>query len=86
MTMPNSRSGVHRPSRTSDIRLRRDSPPPSARGDTLQSGYQAFYQRLCGVGKAKKVALTACMRKLLIILNAMFKHRPPRRPDLVQCA
>lgn len=36
---------------------------------------RAFYQRLCAVGKAKKVALTACMRKLLIILNAMLKHR-----------
>jgi transposase len=35
---------------------------------------KAFYQRLCSVGKAKKVALTACMRKLLLILNAMLKH------------
>jgi transposase len=33
-----------------------------------------FYQRLCGQGKAKKVALTACMRKLLLILNSMLKH------------
>ena len=37
----------------------------------------AFYQRLCATGKAKKVALTACMRKLLTILNAMLKHRTP---------
>lgn len=36
---------------------------------------RAFYQRLCAAGKAKKVALTACMRKLLTILNAMLKHR-----------
>jgi transposase len=36
---------------------------------------RAFYRRLCAVGKAKKVALTACMRKLLTILNAMLKHR-----------
>jgi transposase len=34
----------------------------------------AFYQRLRGAGKAPKVALTACMRKLLTILNAMVKH------------
>jgi len=34
----------------------------------------AFYQRLLAAGKAKKVALTACMRKLLVILNAMLKH------------
>jgi transposase len=39
---------------------------------------RAFYQRLCADGKAKKVALTACMRKLLTMLNAMIKHRSPR--------
>jgi transposase len=47
---------------------------------------RTFYQRLCAAGKAKKVALTACMRKLLIILNAMLKHRTPWRAELVQCA
>ena len=36
---------------------------------------RTFYQRLLAAGKAKKVALTACMRKLLVILNAMLKHR-----------
>ncbi len=35
----------------------------------------AFYDRLCAAGKAKKVALTACRRKLLTILNAMLKQR-----------
>jgi transposase len=38
---------------------------------------RAFYQRLCAAGKAKKVALTACMHKLLVILNSMVKHRTP---------
>lgn len=38
---------------------------------------RAFYQRLRAAGKLPKVALTACMRKLLTILNAMFKHRTP---------
>jgi len=33
----------------------------------------SFYQKLVKAGKAKKVALTACMHKLLIILNAMVK-------------
>lgn len=33
-----------------------------------------FYERLLAVGKAKKVALTACMHKLLTILNAMLKY------------
>lgn len=36
-----------------------------------------YYDRLCFAGKPKKVALTACMRKLLVILNAMLKHRIP---------
>ena len=33
----------------------------------------AFYQRLLDAGKAKKVALVACMRKLITILNAMIR-------------
>ena len=33
-----------------------------------------FYQRLLSAGKPKKLALTACMRKLLIILNSMLKN------------
>jgi transposase len=48
-----------------------------------------FYQRLLAAGKAKKVALTACMRKLLVILNAMLKHRTiwyyAPSQDLVSC-
>jgi transposase len=32
-----------------------------------------FYQRLIGAGKKDKVAITACMRKLLTILNAMLR-------------
>lgn len=36
---------------------------------------RSFYDRLCAAGKAKKVALTACMRKLLTVLNAMMKTR-----------
>lgn len=47
---------------------------------------RAFYQRLCAAGKAKKVALVACMRKLLILLNAMVKHRTPWRAPIGQHA
>lgn len=36
---------------------------------------RCFYKRLVASGKAKKAAITACMRKLLIIMNAMMKHR-----------
>ena len=35
---------------------------------------RCFYEHLLAAGKAKKVALTACMRKLLIILNAIIKN------------
>jgi transposase len=34
---------------------------------------RCFYQRLLAAGKAPKVAITACMRKLLTILNSMIK-------------
>jgi transposase len=34
---------------------------------------RAFYQRLLERGKLKKVALVACMRKLLVILNALIR-------------
>jgi len=36
-----------------------------------------FYHRLLAVGKPKKVALVACMRKLLTILNAMIRDQKP---------
>ncbi len=34
-----------------------------------------FYQRLRQAGKLPKVAITACMRKILVILNAMMRSR-----------
>jgi transposase len=40
---------------------------------------QAFYKRLLARGKAKKVALVACMRKLLSILNTMVRNNEPWR-------
>ncbi len=36
--------------------------------------FQEFYGRLIAAGKPKKVALTACMRKLLAVLNSMLRH------------
>ncbi len=38
---------------------------------------RTFYQRLLATGKKKKVALVACMRKLLTILNAMIRDMLP---------
>jgi transposase len=43
---------------------------------------RAFYTRLCAAGKPRKVALTACMRKLLTILNAMMHRKAPWQPAL----
>jgi len=43
---------------------------------------RAFYQRLVAAGKPKKLALVACMRKLLTILNTMVRTRQPWCPDL----
>jgi transposase len=45
---------------------------------------KAFYERLLAAGKVKKVALTACMRKFLTILNALLKHRTPWQVQEVQ--
>lgn len=43
-----------------------------------------FYRRLLAAGKPAKVALTACMRRLVTILNAMVKTQQPwRAPTLV---
>jgi len=43
-------------------------------------GLRGFYQRLCTAGKPKKVALTACMRKLLTILNMMVRNNSHWNP------
>lgn len=40
---------------------------------------KSFYQRLREAGKPVKVALVACMRKILVITNAMMKSRRPFR-------
>ena len=42
---------------------------------------RTFYERLLAAGKTDKVALTACMRKLLVILNAMVKSQKPWSPQ-----
>jgi transposase len=43
---------------------------------------RAFYERLVDCGKPHKVALTACMRKLIVILNAMATTQQPWNPEL----
>lgn len=47
---------------------------------------RAFYAHLLGMGKPKKVALVACMRKLLVIINAMVKSETRWNPEFFQLA
>ncbi|MCS3663453.1 transposase [Salinibacter ruber] len=42
---------------------------------------RSFYDRLVERGKAKKKALVACMRKLLVIMNTMMKNRTHWKPE-----
>lgn len=49
------------------------------RNETIKT----FYERLVAAGKPKKVALTACMRKLIIAMNAMARDNKPWSPQLV---
>jgi transposase len=45
------------------------------------AGLRAFHQRLLANGKPKKVALVACIRKLLSIMNAILKSGVPWNPN-----
>ena len=47
---------------------------------------RAFHARLRAAGKPPKVALVACMRKLLTILNAMIAHQQPWQPRAAAAA
>lgn len=47
---------------------------------------KAFYQKLCAAGKCAKVAITACARRLLTILNAMVRDNAPWHPNIMATA
>jgi transposase len=56
-------------------------------GVRRNAALKRFYERLRSTGKPDKVALVACMRKLLTILNSMVRNCTRGNPDLVpQCA
>lgn len=42
-----------------------------------------FYDRLVQKGKAKKTAIVACMRKLLVVMNSMLKNKSAWSPNFV---
>ena len=79
----NRDSGVHRGRRTTwggraNIRSALYMATMSARKHNPP--IKAFYERLLAAGKPGKVALVACMRKLLTILNAMIRDNAPWNP------
>ncbi len=45
-----------------------------------QPALQVFYERVVARGKPKKVALTACRQKLLLILQAVLRNGTPWSP------
>ena len=46
---------------------------------------RTFYEHLLAAGKAKKVAIVACMRKLLTMLNAMLRDMQAWNPVSASC-
>jgi len=46
---------------------------------------KAFYKRLLAAGKLEKVAIVACMRKLLVILNAMVRSGTSWNAEAFHC-
>ena len=46
---------------------------------------RTFYEHLLAAGKAKKVAIVACMRKLLTMLNAMLRDKQAWHPASTSC-
>ena len=48
----------------------------------LHPGLRAFYHRLLAAGKPPKVALTACLRKLLVLCNALCKQQASWNPAM----
>lgn len=58
-------------------RPRRPHPSGSPGDHAEEPRDSGVLQRLCQAGKAKKLALTACMWRLLTILNAMLKSGTP---------
>ena len=44
--------------------------------------FKRFYERLKAQGKIPKVALIACMRKMIVVLNTMLKNQEPWRENM----
>jgi len=45
-------------------------------------GFKRFYEHLEALGKIPKVALIACIRKMIVVLNTMVKNQEPWREKM----
>jgi transposase len=73
----NRDSGMHRGRRTirgGCVKVRRVLYMAATVASRFNPILKAFYQRLVAAGKPKKVALTAVMRKLVVLLNQLLKN------------
>jgi len=74
--MPASADVIQRSLRPGRQRGQYPPQPPAGRNGVAQ------HQRLLAAGKPPKVAMVACMREPITILNVMMKTSPHRNPTL----
>ncbi|QDV51355.1 hypothetical protein Enr17x_34110 [Gimesia fumaroli] len=67
---------------SAEVRIMRNS-QGNLSSHPLKQSHQTFYLSLLGRGKPKKLALTACMRKILTILNSMMKNNQTWNQNLL---
>lgn len=80
----NQDSGKHRGSRTTwggRASVRKALYMAALSATQYNQKIQEFYDRLLDRGKAKKTALVACMRKLLVVMNTMMKNGTHWNPE-----
>lgn len=74
--------GKSRIAKQGDKRLRKALYMSTLCGIVHNPLLKTHYQRLLAQGKPKKLALTACMRKLLLIMQAIIKTNKPFNPSI----
>lgn len=74
--------GRSRLNKQGDRRLRTVLYMPTLVATKYNPTIRTYYQRLIEKGKVKKLALIACMRKLLVLCRAILRTRTPYRPNL----
>lgn len=75
--------GKSRIDKRGNKRLRNALFMPALVGIVHNPVIKSFYQRLCNNGKEKKLALVACMRKLLVIIRSMLKNKKTFNPNYI---